>query len=103
MIINPNARLAAEVVRRAIFDMRGRSATSADQIAATAWLVSKAATFWFDAAGWDQEYVLARTDQSGRSWVDYADALLVHQPSELTTEQKRLLVDGMRYMSRVAA
>ena len=66
-------------------------------IASVVWLGSKHATFWFEAAGLDQEDCLSII-----AWPLYAQAVLDDIECELTEEQERLLQYGIDYLPAVS-
>ena len=67
---SPEVRICSEMVIRALDDMR-RGRFPQYRISSVAWLVSSAATRWFDYVGIDQHSAL-----EGCDWISYAHELM---------------------------
>jgi hypothetical protein len=103
----PEIAVACGVVTTAIKDMRGVKAKRIrTRIDATVWLASKAAALWFDIAGVEQPYALTGMDWPAHArrlldgedgWIPYWDGDESLRPRAISTEQSKVLRDGLNY------
>jgi hypothetical protein len=97
----PAVALASAMIVTAVKDMRelrpssdGRRGNTRNRIDATLWLVSRAATPWFDTSNVDQQYAL-----DGMDWTKHARQVLDEHTGDLSLGQLKLLRDGISYLS----
>jgi hypothetical protein len=90
----PFVAVSCAMILIAVRDMRERRPEYIQsRISSVVWMVSSAATPWFDASGVDQQYAL-----NGMDWVGHAQQVLEMHSGELSDEQSELLRGGLGYL-----